>query len=360
MPRARRIDDQGALFAQRDDDIAGAQAQQLPRQAEGRAGVVRRQPEQDARLAGVGRQNVDIAQTLLLEMPGRRRIQDRERAARLADSHRRQRRLQRNLQLSHQDIALADLLGARLNVAGAHQQVGAKIDRDPVLARWQDIDEADAAAGAGDLMDEVCRDALAPIQRQRILGEGVVAQADQQADVRAKPRRANRLIAALAARSHIKRIADQALAERGPARDADRQTGVVTADHEDFAHEAPLQSARDAVCQQSPPACVSVDTRALDGAAADCLHSNPREGMLAAERIFFWRGKVEENGEYKRGTRRTRRRHASRRARILAARGRCRPAQPLAELAAQAAGRRLVAERVPVSLQHHHHDCGPS
>ena len=99
---------------------------------------------------------------------------------------------------------------------------------------------------AANLVNKVGGEALIPVKPQRILRENVVAKADEQTDISAQPRGANRLIAALATRTHIEGIASQALAEHRHAGNANCQTGVVAADDEDFGlrHLASLEKRR--------------------------------------------------------------------------------------------------------------------
>ena len=120
------------------------------------------------------------------------------------------------------------------------KQISAKIDRDPVFAIRQNVDESDARICSWQSVDDVGRYALFSIELQGAFAEDIVAYAREQMYVRSQSCRANCLIAALAARTHIEGIAGQAFAQRRHARHADRQAGVVAADDEYLGHVAIL------------------------------------------------------------------------------------------------------------------------
>ena len=118
-----------------------------------------------------------------------------------------------------------------------HQQISAQIDRDPVFAIRQNVDESDARICTWQSVDEVGRYALVSIELQGAFAEDIVADAREQMYVRSQSCRANCLIAALATGTHIERVASQAFAQRGYTRHADRQSFVVAADYKDSGHE---------------------------------------------------------------------------------------------------------------------------
>ena len=157
-----------------------------------------------------------------------------------AQRHRFGYRLGRYFKLSHHDVALMDDRFAVAYMFRRHQQICAQINCDPVFAIRQNVDESNACICSWQSVDMVDRYALFSIELQGAVAKDIVADASQQAHLGAQTRRRDRLIAALAAGTHVERVADQAFAQRGHTWHSDREPLYITANYEYLGHVAIL------------------------------------------------------------------------------------------------------------------------
>ncbi len=149
----------------------------------------------------------------------------------------------RNLQHRHDHGAFGDPALGRVDGGRVHQFVGAHVEDDEILALVVEDDEADAgrALVAHRQMSRV--DPLRGVKVGGDAGELVRADHRHQRRMCAEPRRADRLVGALAARPHVEIGAEHRLAEDRQFRRAHRQADREASDDGDLRpHANPRQS----------------------------------------------------------------------------------------------------------------------